>query len=436
MKLTYFVLLLTVVFLLAVNVRKAPAQDDYYEENYLRNANFVYKKNIKTVLMHKEGFEMSDPVVLLNTDERLVFSFDDLDGDYKKYEYTIVHCNADWMESDLVPNEYLESFADDYIDDYSYSVNTIQKYTHYQEIIPNDVIRYRLSGNYLLKVYTEGNPDDVVLTHRFFVHEPKVNLPVRVKMSTNVSERNFKQELVFSVIPQGIQVVDPYREIFLTVQQNGRWDNAVTDLKPNMIVGTELKYDDVGKCVFDGGNDYRYFDMKSLRYNTFRVQSVEFDPQKGYQVYLHPDVVRNKNVYHYIQESINGNFFVKTEDMNYSETEAEYATVHFTLPYDMPLIQGNLYLMGKFTDWQFLKEAELYYDYNEAAYKAEFFLKQGFYNYQYLMLPNDSKVGQTGLVEGNFFETNNEYTFYVYFRARGSRYDRLVLVQKVLAHPE
>lgn len=436
MKLTHFVLMLTVVFLLVINALKTRAQDDYYEENFLRNSNFVYKKSIRTVLMYKEGFEMSDPIVLLNSDERLVFSFDDLDGDYKKYEYTIVHCNADWIESDLVPNEYLESFTDDYIDDYRYSVNTIQKYTHYQEIIPNDVIRYRLSGNYLLKVYTEGNPDDVVFTRRFFVHEPKVSLPVRVKMSSNVSERNFRQELVFSVIPQGIQVVDPYREIIISVQQNGRWDNAVTDLKPNLIVGSELKYDDVGKCVFDGGNDFRYFDMKSLRYNSFRVQKIEFDPQKGYQVYMHPDAVNNKNVYHYIQESINGNFFVKTEDMNYSETEAEYATVHFTLPYDIPLIQGKLYLMGKFSDWQYLKEAELFYDYNEAAYKAEVLLKQGFYNYQYLMLPNDSKVGETGLIEGNFFDTNNEYTFYVYFRARGSRYDRLVLVQKVLAHPE
>jgi len=430
------VLVLTVVFVFSFHGLKSWGQDDYYQENFIRNADFVYKKYIKTVMMYNELDVMSAPIVYLNSDEHLVFSFDDLEGDYKKYEYTIVHCNADWVESDLAVNEYLESFTDDYIDDYQFSVNTMQKYTHYREVIPNDVIQYRLSGNYLLKVYTEDNPEDIIFTRRFFVQEPKVNVLARVKMSSTVSERNFKQELAFSVIPTGIQVVDPYREIFVTVQQNGRWDNAITDLKPNMIIGDEFRYDDVGKCVFDGSNDFRYFDMKSLRYNSFRVNRTEYDPQLGYQVYLHPDEVSKKNVYHYVQESMNGNFLVKTEDMNYSDFESEYSTVHFTLPYEIPLIQGKLYLMSKFTDWQFLKEAELVYDYNEAAYKAQVLLKQGFYNYQYLMLPNDSKIGEPGLIEGNFFETNNEYTFYVYFRARGSRYDRLVLVQKVVAHPE
>lgn len=435
MKNAQTVLVLTMLLFISFCELSISAQEDYYQENYIRNSDFVYKKHIKSVQMYKEGFEMSIPVVRLNTNERLVFSFDDMDGDYKKYDYTIVHCNANWEESDLMANEYLESFTDDYIDDFQFSVNTMQKYTHYREVFPNDLIMYRLPGNYLLKVFNDGNPEDIVLTRRFFVQDPAITLNVMVKGASEVSQRDHRQELNFSLFPQGLSIVDPNREIIVTVQQNGRWDNAITDLTPRIVIDGELRYDNLGACVFDGSSDFRYFDMKSLRYNSFRVKSIEYYPDEGYQVYLHPDEVKKKNVYQYVQESMNGNFLIKTEDMNYSDFESDYATVHFTLPYEMPLIQGKMYVMGGFTSWQFLKEAELVYDYGETAYKAEFLLKQGFYNYQYVMLPNDSKIGDVTVVEGNFFETNNEYTFYVYYRPRGGRFDRLVLVQTILAHP-
>lgn len=410
-------------------------EDQYYQENFVRNSDYIYKDNIKTVLVYREGFEMEEPVVLLNSPERIMFSFDDLDGDYKKYEYTIIHCDANWNVSDLMPNEYLESFTDDYIDEFQYSVNTMQPYVHYQKVFPNDVISYKLSGNYLLKVFADNDPENVVFTRRFFVREPQVNVLALVRKPSNIAERDSRQELTFTIQSGTLQVNDPYREISVTIRQNGRWDNAITDSKPRIVSGNELIYDQDGVNVFDGGNAFRYFDIKSLRYNSFRVASIEYTPQEGYQVFMHPDEVKKKNVFENVQESMNGRFLIKTEDMSSSDYEGEYATVNFFLPYATPLIQGKLFLMGAFTFWQFLPEAELTYNFDAQGFEASMLLKQGYYNYEYVLLPNDSKVGDVELIEGNFFNNNNEYSFFVYYRPMGGRYDQLVNVTKILTFP-
>ncbi len=437
MRMKYSINLLLFIFLFAsFAYAQENQEDDYYRQDYLRNADYVYKPNIKTVLLYKEGFEMSEPVIKLNSEERLVFSFDDLDSDYKKYEYTIIHCDENWNKSDLMPNEYLDSFSDDYIDNYEYSFNTMQPYTHYTKVIPNDVIRFRLSGNYLLKVYLDGDEENVVFTRRFFVVEEKVNVIANVSMTSDVSKRDEMQRVRFSIITTGVNVTDPYREISVTVRQNGRWDNAITDLQPRLVTGNELQYDHTGVNVFNGGNAFRYFDIKSLRYNSFRVESIDYNAQDGYQVYLYPDEVKRKDVFVNVQESINGKFLVKTEDMENSTLQSEYARVHFFLPYKTPLIQGKLYLMGELTYWQFLREAELTYNYERGGFEGDLLLKQGFYNYHYILLPNDARRGDVTLIEGNFFETNNEYTIYVYYHPRGARYTRLVSVSSFMAHRE
>ena len=422
------------LFLIFVSAAVFP-QGDYFREDYQRNANYVYKDNIKTVLLYKEGFEMSAPMVRLHSDDKLIFSFDDLNGGYQRYDYTIVHCDADWNDSDLSPNEYLESFTDDYIEDYQYSVNTIQNYTHYRQAIPNDDIRYTLSGNYILKIYPDGYPDSLIFTRRFFVLDPKVNVVARVKPPAKVDERLTRQEIVFSIFTNNFSIDDPSREIFVTVRQNGRWDNAITNLRPYQIRGAELMYNDDGACVFDGGSDFRYFDLKSLRYNSFRVRSIEYSPGTGYQVYLHEDKVKKKYVYEHTQESMNGRYLIKTEDMNYTAFEADYATVHFFLPYPSPLIDGKLYFFGGLTYWQYLPDCEMEYDFNRGGFTGSILLKQGYYNYHYMLLPNNSKVGDVTFIEGNFFETNNQYSIFVYYKPLGGRYTRLINVTVLMAHP-
>ncbi len=425
---------ITVLFAALLISNSALTQNDYFSEDFLRYEDFVYRSNIKTVLFHKMGFEMSAPMIALNSDEQLVFSFDDLSAEYSKYEYTVIHCDADWNPSDLRPNEYLDSFTDDYIESFDYSVNTMQSYVHYRQVIPNDVIKFRISGNYLLKVYVEGKPEQVIFTKRFFVIDPKVTVAAVIDRTSRVEDRDYKQEISFSVNTSGVIVVDPLQEIKVTIRQNGRWDNSFTNLKPRQIRGNELNYDYVSTIVFDGGNDFRYFDIKSFRYNSMRVRAIEYDASHGYQVFLHDDEVKKKHIYQRIQESMNGRFLIKTEDWPDSSIESEYCTVNFFLPFPTPLIDGKLYIIGGLTNWQLMREAELTYTFDRFGFEANLLLKQGYYNYQYIFLPNNSKVGDVTFIEGNFFESNNEYSFYVYYRPQGTRYDQLVCVHVMYAH--
>jgi hypothetical protein len=195
------------------------ASDDYYGDNTIRYENYVYKPNIKTVQLYSESFELSQPLLALTSTEKLKLSFDDLDADLKNYSYTLIHCNANWEPSDLVPAEYIDGFMDNNINDYRYSFNTLQKFTHYTASFPNNSLRITRSGNYILKVYVNSNPDDLVLTRRFMIHENILNIVSRVTQASVIEDRNYKQELDFTINHAGYEIKNPYNDLNIVITQ-------------------------------------------------------------------------------------------------------------------------------------------------------------------------------------------------------------------------
>ncbi len=405
------------------------ASIEYFKENYLRAEDYVYKPNIKTVLFYREGFVLTSPVINLNGEEKLVLDFDDLDGTYKRMRYTLIHCDANWAPSDLLPNEYLNGFYDDDIRDYKFSFNTLQKYIHYTITLPTERMTPILSGNYLLKVYMEDNPDDLVLTRRMMIVDPKVTINAVVKQPTIVEYRNYKQEVDFSIDKTGYTINNPYQDLKIVLQQNGRWDNAITNLKPLYIKGDILDYNYEEENVFTGGNIFRWFDIKGMNFYTEFIQRIVKD-SIGYEVFLKDEERKTFKVF-VSQKDINGRMFIKSDDnIKDNDIEAEYVYVHFFLKYEAPLTGGSLYILGALTDWAYSKDAKLSYNYNRRGYEATLYLKQGYYNYQYVYLDNTSHAGDETLVEGMHYETDNEYTIYAYTREQGKMYDVLVGVKQ------
>jgi len=367
-------------------------------------------------------------------------SFDDLDADYRVWQYTVIHCDAEWNPTDLWQNEYIDGFTDDYIREYRSSYNTLQMFTNYSLVIPNENFRFTLSGNYILKVYPDGEPDNPILTRRFMVVEPLVTVEGVVRAANNISQRFTHHEVSFSIYSGAYHISEPQRDMKVVVMQNQRWDNALWGIKPMMIRGDEYdyRYND-GTIVFAAGNEFRYFDIKSLRYQSDRVDALE-NRSDGYHVRLLPDKVKATKPY--ITESdMNGQRFIKTEDANDPVTEAEYVYVDFFLPYAAPLKGGGIYIMGALTDWQFFAPGNspasatgpgrMEYNFARQGYEARLYLKQGYYNYLYVYLPDGKSIAETALIEGDRFETRNAYTVLVYHREPGSRYDRLIAVKVV-----
>ena len=412
-------------FLLVNSLSLVSQDDEYYNSNFLRNDNAVYNDQIRTVLLYKAGFELSPPIIQLASGEKLVLSFDDLDANYKQYRFTVVHCDAFWNKSDLQQMEYLNGFFDDIIDDYAYSFNTTVPYVNYTAVFPNEDIMITKSGNYILKVFTGSNPDEnIVLTHRFMIYEPQVQVEGRIVNTTDLELRYTHQQISFKILGGNYYLTDTYRNLHVFVMQNGRWDNIVKNVQPRNIVGNEFNYSLVDELVFPAGNEYRYLDMKTLKYNTDRMQSLQYTAE-GYQVFVMTDVPRNKGNYLY-EEDINGRRLIAANDTQDPYSEGDYAWVHFLLPYYPPLIEGNLYIFGALSDWQFTSANLMKYNFDLKAYEGRLFLKQGYYNYAYAYLENNSLVGDLTKIEGSYWETRNEYTVYVYYRLPGDVYDRLV----------
>ena len=406
-----------------------PVAADYFTDNYLRAEDYVYKPNIKTVLFYREGFVLTSPIINLNTDEKLVLKFDDLEGNFKRMRYTFIHCDAYWMPSDLRPNEYLSGFYEDDITDYKYSYNTLQKYTNYTLTIPGDNMKPLLSGNYLLKVYMEDEPDNLVLTRRFMIVDPKVTVNAIVNQPTVVEYRNYKQEVDFSIDKTGYTINNPYQDLKVVVQQNGRWDNAIRNLKPLYIKGDILDYNYEEENVFSGGNVFRYFDIKSMNaYTEFIAHQVK--DSIGYEVFLKEELRKTFKVF-VSQKDLKGRMFIKSDDnVTDSDIESEYVYVHFFLKYEAPFQDGGVYILGGLTDWNYSKGAKMEYNYDWKGYTATLYLKQGYYNYQYVFLENGKQVGDETLIEGSHYETDNEYTIYVYHRELGENYDVLIGVKQ------
>lgn len=421
------------LFLLVISSLWLPAllsaqqEPDYFREGFLRYENYIYKSNIRSVTFEQETMRLSDPVLDLTHDDRLLLTFDDLDGDYKNYNYTIIHCNSNWTPSNIFPNEYLRGFEEDRITDYRQSFNTIQHYTHYRLLIPGNEVQPILPGNYLLKIYPEGYPDSVVITRRMLVVQNRVNIEANVHQATIVQNRESRQEIDFAIGYRGLQVSNPFDEIAVVIQQNGRWDNAIYGLKPLFLKDQVLEYHYDDENTFNGGNEYRNFDIRTLRIYTQYIEKIVRD-EPGYTATLFTDKSRSFQRYS-IENDINGKFLIRNQDGRDDHLEGEYVKVKFRLKHDI-LTNGNFYVFGALSDWSLSAYNKMEYDYDEGIYYVSLLLKQGYYDYQYLFLKDGSIVGDETVVEGNHHETRNEYTVLVYHRPAGSRFEQLVGFQR------
>jgi len=395
----------------------------------LPNVNRVYGNMIKTVLLYKDGFEMSAPVINISSGERLKLSFDELDSDLKRFRYTIRHCEADWTtSSELMIPDYIEGFQDDAINDFGYSYNTTTNFTHYSLVFPTTNLRPKLSGNYIIIVYLD-DPTNVVLTWRFMVVEnTALSVAGSAHQANNVTDRFTRQQVDFTLEYNGMTINDPAREIKIVITQNDRWDNAVRGLMPRFVSGSSMDYNDEPQSMFNGGNEFRSFDIKSLVYQTERIRKINYD-KNGYNVYLLDDLRRTFKNY-ITDKEINGRKLIKNEDhAQNSDIEADYAHVHFFLPFEAPLNNGQIYILGALTDWQLNDSSRMNYDFQRKGYEKTLFVKQGYYNYLYVFKDNRTGRSDESLIEGNHWETENEYTIWVYYHPTGTQYDRLIAVQ-------
>lgn len=412
-------------FYLILLVTFVPLKQIQSQENWpQRFTNQVFNKNIKTVRLHIDGLELSTPIISLNSFDKLHFSFDDLDGDFKNYYYTLIHCSQDWSRSDISSFDYVEGFTEDQITDYAFSFNTLQDYTHYQLQLPNESMKITKSGNYIIAVFADNDLDQIILTRQFFVMEPYVEIEGQVKRTMAIRYSSTHQEIDFTINHKGYSIQNPFDEIQVMVRQNKRPDNAISNLKPSFVHDEALVYDYETEILYQGGKEFRWFDMQSIRYQKERIKMVEMIRDTTH-VYIAADPVASFEKYYY-RKDMNGQYFINLQEGNNPNLEPDYVIVHFTLPFKTPLNEGEIYVTGSFNDWCVSGCKPMIYNFDRKSYEATYYLKQGYYNYVYGYLEEDQKTLDIEMIEGSSFETENEYEVFVYHKTFGSRYQKLI----------
>ncbi len=404
----------------------------------------VYVDNIKSVELKKRGTPFSLPIIDLNSRAQLTLSFDDLNLEDKHYIYEVYRCNKDWQASELDEIEYLEGFNGEELRDFWYSNGTVTPFTHYRLDIPNDDIRWTKSGNYVVIIYEEfDDGKEPVLTRRFMVTEDQLTVKADFVTPIGVSFFKSHHSININVLHKNFNITNPMNEINLTVLQNGRWDNAKKNEIPRFTKLDELVFNNIDAFVFPAFKEFRSFDIRSLRSAGDNVHSIDLHDD-GTDVLLDLSFPRFGDN-HLTYLDINGQFYISNDDNNRtgiggsngrsarenmsinSSTSADYANVIFTLK--SKRLEDDVYIIGKFTNWEAQPEFKMEYDEQRKIYICETPLKQGRYEYLYGVLTQDGL--DFDYTEGNRFETENEYTILVYYSEFGSRHDRLIKVRSI-----
>ncbi len=373
--------------------------------------------NIRTVIF-KGPTEDQFPIVQLG--EPIYLEFDDLLASEQDYYYKVVHCDYDWTPSTLLKSQYLSGVDNQRIIDYENSYNTLQPYSNYRLTIPNDNLRLRVSGNYLLEVYNAYN--ELQFSRRFVVYQNQVQVGATVKRSRDFAFLNERQVVQFTINTSDVQLVNPKQEVKVAILQNYYWPTAIYDIAPQFTLGSELVYKYDQETSFPGGNEYLNFDTKDLRAPSAAISSIEF--REVYHHYLFTDRYRYDLPYTYFPD-INGDFVIRTLQGDNDSREAEYSDVHFSLPYTPRLDTDDVYVFGKFNNYTLEASNRMSYNAENGNMELVLRLKQGFYNYKYVQRKSNGSEDLNS-VSGNFHFTENNYLILVYYRNFGDLYDSII----------
>lgn len=397
----------------------------YYSDNFLRYDNHSYRANVQTVMLHPTGWPLGPAMINLDDDSKLELHFDILDSTLGNYMYSLIHCDYNWQPSELDVQEYVDGPPEDYLMDYEYSRNTFQKYIHYRLEIPNFTMRITKSGNYLLRVYEDGDPENLILTRRFCVAEQQLAVQANIHQATRVKERYSHQEVDFTVSTRGYALTNPYSDLKVVILQNHSWENATSDLQPRFMKDELLDYDYDGENAFHGLNEFRLLDIKNTRFTGQGVERVTYSNRENH-AYKELDKSRGSLVY-LQRPDLNGWFFIKNDWLDTEgQVDADYVYTHFRLKQNTPESGGDIYIYGALTDWQIKPEAKMKFNQIELQYEATMYLKQGLYNYLYVFVKDGAIQPDMTTYEGSHFQTENEYAILVYHRQLGWDYDRLL----------
>ncbi len=377
----------------------------------------VYDSNVRTLQVTLNDNPLLPPKHNLGKSAYQRKSSDEKSHDYHCYTYRVQHCTRDWEPTeDLFESDYLYGTNDLPVEDYETSLNTTQIYTHYSLMFPNRDASLLLSGNYKLFIYEDGREDDdPTMEVRFSVVENAMNLTMQVAHNTDIDINDSHQQVALNLNYGSFTVTDPHNQIHARVVQNRRTSRTVEGIRPDINKANGLEWQHCRPLIFPAGNEYHKFEILNVNHSGMNV-----DHMRWYEPFYHATLWEDEVPTNYLSaEDHNGAFYPRTETQQDNDTQAEYVVVHFAL--QSPRQDKDVYVSGQWSNGETAPECLMQYNDEYGCYEAAVLLKQGYYEYQYI-----TSDGATLNTMGDFWQTENEYQVFVYYREPGGRYDRIV----------
>ena len=393
----------------------------------------TYMPNIQGIKLYLQGNQLGYPLISLNSSELLELHFDDLDGQVKNYYYTFQLCNADWLPANLSTFDYLKGFSQVRLSQYRVAGISQTKYVHYQAVLPDRNCVPTRSGNYLLKVFLDGDVNKLAFTRRILIYEKQAEVGLQIVQPYNTELFRTHQKILFDVNKGQINVVNPAQQIKAVVLQNFRWDNARLNVQPTFIRNNMMEFNNENELVFPAGKEFRWADLRSFRFQSDRVARVDNTPG-NINVFLQPDGERTQQRYLKFTD-YNGFFFIESTDVPNPWWQTDYSTVHFTfIPRgNQPYANKKVFVVGEMNKYNMDDTSAMTYNAANGQYEKTLYLKQGYYSYTYVTRDADkpNSAPLTEQTDGDYWETENDYTVLIYYRSLSGRHDELIGVSTV-----
>ena len=375
--------------------------------------------HFKTVSFLQNG---QNVIPIFRLGDSFQFVFDDLYGTEANYFYTISHYDYDWKPSQLAKQEYLNGFDNQRIQDYTNSLTTLQLYSHYRISFPNRLTQFRVSGNYMIKILDDDQ--NVVFTKKFILYEDLVAVPMQIRRARNVAVVEKKHNVEFSIKSATITFQSPLQNVKVMLLQNGKFDTAITNIRPQFTIGNDLIYRYDTETQFWAGNEFLFFENKNILAANNTIARI--DTKGGlYNGYLYTSQARANSPYTFFPD-INGNYVVKNIGRENSEIEADYAWIFFSLSAPSFYAKKSIYVNGMFNNFAIGEENKMEYNAEKGLYEKALLIKQGFTNFQYVIADSNGKIDEENAIDGNFFQTEDNYFALVYYRENNQRFDRVI----------
>lgn len=374
------------------------------------------KHPIYSVELFPNGRPNAAPFLELNSNDQLTLRFESLGFDSHSFQISFTHHNPDWSKSGLSPDQYFIGFDQHDIPGGILSRTTQPYYRSYPYTFPNQNVRFRVSGNYMLHVHNRDT-GELEFSLPFFVYENEgsVASSTETLRSARYQLRLMHRPVSRYSLPDFVD--QPQFDLSFYYSQNQFWGQMTEAQELDFSDPNQAQFELSSNRPFVGDYEFRVLNLNNVDQLSRSVLDIDKTSEPWKVVlrdeaegFTRPVSIGSPQLYG-PEHSMNRNYL----DVRFSLDAGDYQN------------DGQeIYLVGDFNSWKLNTQYRMTFDENIGRWVQSVIMKEGTYRYKYVLVDNN-RVDDLAF-DTLFPENRQEYHAFVYFRDINQFYHRLLQV--------